>query len=308
MRREPPFLTSRSCSTACKRASSSSETRCSPSHDTDSIFEDTETTGLAINRWTTIPSRTAQAPDEASNTSGTPWIRPWFDNWPQFSIVNDMYINYLANTAYTRAYSYESAGWARTKGTAALDMQRNVTESQLATNQSNQDIQNQLTDRSRIADLITGAAGAPGTAATGNIGGTIQAGLGLGANMYKSVIGQQAQNQQFRQQPDAGRNGIGRQPSIRAHGHTRRLPERHQRHPGASPASPADPAIHQRTAGRNGLLANGGINWRCQVKTCMPGTVSMIGDHRRGAAPPIYRKCPGVTPALTIFHAGDVRA
>ena len=173
----------------------------------------------------------------------------WFDNWPQFSIVNDMYINYLANTAYTRAYSYESAGWARTKGNAALDMQRNVTESQLATNQANQDIQNQLTDRSRIADLITGAAGVLGTAATGNIGGTIQPAWASARTCTRALSDSRRktssspttrcrQEWHWTQTKHTGawpRKATTRTPSTPS---------------SASPAGPADPAIHQRTAGR----------------------------------------------------------
>ena len=204
----------------------------------------------------------------------------WFDNWPQFTIVNDMYINYLANTAYTRAYSYDSAGWTRTKGLAALDMQRNITESQLATNQSNQDIQNQLTDRSRIADLITGASGILGTAATGNIGGAIQGGLGLGASMYKSLIGQQAQNQQFaNNQAQSGmaldaNQAYGR---MAAQGDYQNAINAIQAQVQQAQLTP--PSTSGQMGGNGLMLANGGINLRYQVKTMSSGIMSMVGDY-----------------------------
>lgn len=228
----------------------------------------------------------------------------WFDNWPQFSIVNDMYINYLANTAYTRAYSYESAGWARTKGTAALDMQRNVTESQLATNQANQDIQNQLTDRSRIADLITGAAGVLGTGATGNIGGTIQAGLGLGANMYKSVIGQQAQNQQFaNNQMQAGmaldaNQAYGRRATQGDYQNAINAIQAQVQQAQLTP-----PSTSGQQGGNGLMLANGGINLRYQVKTMVPGVMSMIGDYflRYGIAIHRFIEMPEKLNCMTHF-------
>lgn len=42
----------------------------------------------------------------------------WLTDFPQFSIVNNSYITQLANTAHTRAYSYQSAGWQQSKAMA----------------------------------------------------------------------------------------------------------------------------------------------------------------------------------------------
>lgn len=40
----------------------------------------------------------------------------WITDFPQFSIVNNSYITYMASTAHTRAYQYDTAGWNQTKG------------------------------------------------------------------------------------------------------------------------------------------------------------------------------------------------
>lgn len=40
----------------------------------------------------------------------------WISDFPQFSIVNNSYITYMASTAHTRAYQYDTAGWRQTKG------------------------------------------------------------------------------------------------------------------------------------------------------------------------------------------------
>lgn len=37
----------------------------------------------------------------------------WLTDFPQFSLVNNNYLTYLAGTVHTRNYSYQSAGWAK---------------------------------------------------------------------------------------------------------------------------------------------------------------------------------------------------
>ena len=43
----------------------------------------------------------------------------WLADFPQFSIVNNNYITYMASTANTRAYQYKNASWAQDKSLAA---------------------------------------------------------------------------------------------------------------------------------------------------------------------------------------------
>lgn len=61
----------------------------------------------------------------------------WLADFPQFSIVNSNYITYLASTAHTRAYRYESAGWQNAKSNAASDLAYTQAMNQTALNEAN---------------------------------------------------------------------------------------------------------------------------------------------------------------------------
>lgn len=61
----------------------------------------------------------------------------WLADFPQFSIVNSNYITYLASTAHTRAYQYESAGWQNAKSNAAADLAYTQAMNQTALNEAN---------------------------------------------------------------------------------------------------------------------------------------------------------------------------
>lgn len=49
----------------------------------------------------------------------------WLSDFPQFSIVNSNYLTYMASSAHTRAYQYNSAGWTLQKGNAATNLTYN---------------------------------------------------------------------------------------------------------------------------------------------------------------------------------------
>lgn len=61
----------------------------------------------------------------------------WLADFPQFSIVNSNYITYLASTAHTRAYQYESAGWQNAKSNASSDLAYSQAMNQTALNEAN---------------------------------------------------------------------------------------------------------------------------------------------------------------------------
>ena len=61
----------------------------------------------------------------------------WLADFPQFSIVNSNYITYLASTAHTRAYQYESAGWQNAKSNAASDLAYTQAMNQTALDEAN---------------------------------------------------------------------------------------------------------------------------------------------------------------------------
>lgn len=105
----------------------------------------------------------------------------WFQDFPQMSIVNDEYVNYLASTTNRRQYSYNAAGWSQQKSLAGNQLTYDQAQQQLGTNQTNKDIEN----RAAITAAELGAIGKfpnlPGMA------------LGI-ANAYNQY---QASNEQF---------------------------------------------------------------------------------------------------------------
>lgn len=79
----------------------------------------------------------------------------WFQDFPQMSIVNDEYVNYLASTTNRRQFSYNSAGWAQQKSLAGNQLTYEQAQQQLGTNKTNKDIEN----RAAITAAALGAIG-----------------------------------------------------------------------------------------------------------------------------------------------------
>lgn len=79
----------------------------------------------------------------------------WFQDFPQMSIVNDEYVNYLASTTNRRQFSYNAAGWSQQKSLAGNQLTYDQAQQQLATNQTNKDIEN----RAAITSAALGAIG-----------------------------------------------------------------------------------------------------------------------------------------------------
>lgn len=127
------------------------------------------------------------------------------DNFPQFAIVNNNYITYLASSANRRAYNYQSAGWqldranavaanqysnAVTSQGAALD---NATMLQSAMLENASRSRNQAAVESVVGGLTQVAHGmnglTPGTAGAGIAGGVASALMGVAgaANQYANA-------------------------------------------------------------------------------------------------------------------------
>lgn len=79
----------------------------------------------------------------------------WFQDFPQMSIVNDEYVNYLASTTNRRQFSYNAAGWSQQKSLAGNQLTYDQAQQQIGTNQTNKDIEN----RAAIAAAALGAIG-----------------------------------------------------------------------------------------------------------------------------------------------------
>ena len=131
-------------------------------------------------------------------------------DFPRFSIVNNSGIAYLASTAHSRAYSFQSADWANQKTQMGINNALAATgiENQYANQgntlaQGNRNAmlgisQNQATQStaittgnmqanqniSNVSGAVSGAAGVLGNAASGNIGGAVGSAVGAGVSMW----------------------------------------------------------------------------------------------------------------------------
>lgn len=78
----------------------------------------------------------------------------WFQDFPQMSIVNDEYVNYLASTTNRRQFSYNAAGWSQQKSLAGNQLTYDQAQQQLRTNQTNKDIANRAAITSAALSAI----------------------------------------------------------------------------------------------------------------------------------------------------------
>lgn len=118
-------------------------------------------------------------------------------NFPMFSIVNNNYITYMASTAHSREYSYQAAGWqlARTNMASALSYDQAVRG--MDTAEANQAISQRAGYEQMAIGIGTGAIGAVGQFATGNIGKGINAAANTAASAANSAISLGANQAQF---------------------------------------------------------------------------------------------------------------
>lgn len=121
----------------------------------------------------------------------------WFQGFPQFTLVNDEYVNYLASSVNSRNFSYQSAGWSLAKSNATAQLGYDQTMQSLAVAQQNKDIQN-------VADVANGVLSAVGSLASGSIGGALMGAAGTGVNLVSSNM--QFANTQNLTASQAGQN------------------------------------------------------------------------------------------------------
>lgn len=129
----------------------------------------------------------------------------WISNFPQFSIVNNNYLSYMASTANTRAWSYESAGWTLDRSRAANELGLEQSMRGLDVNAENQRISQQLARDSMIYSIGGGLMGATAQFAAGQVSkgavslantaaNAAQSAASIGANqqMFENTQGQQS--------------------------------------------------------------------------------------------------------------------
>lgn len=128
-----------------------------------------------------LPSGGEPFPHSEYNEEGLD-IAIQFSNFPQFSLVNNQYIYYLASNRNRLAYQFSSADWSQQKALTAAQLSFNQSGANMQNAWANQQVANQanwaLSGISQEKNLWSGAtsmassgAGALGAAASGNAGG-----------------------------------------------------------------------------------------------------------------------------------------
>ncbi len=190
----------------------------------------------------------------------------WFQNFPQMSIVNDEYVNYLATTVNRRQYSYDSAGWSQQKSLAGNQLTFDQAQMGLATNQANQDITN-------MATIANGALSAVGSLAGGNVIGAAMGAAGTAVN-YMTSNAQFANNQalqgQYADQNKAMSDWAAKgdyQNAIAGINAT------------VQDAALTQPSQSGQMSGDGFSLSNGLMVVQMRYKTITPGMLSIVGNY-----------------------------
>lgn len=127
-----------------------------------------------------------------------------YQNFPQFSIVNNMYLYYMASNIHSLQYQFQSADWSQQKALTGASLSYNQATQNMNTAWANQQVANQanwaLSDISQEKNTwngVQGAAanglGAVGSLISGDIGGAINgavnaAGSGVNAALNADWI------------------------------------------------------------------------------------------------------------------------
>lgn len=121
----------------------------------------------------------------------------WFQTFPQFSLVNDEYLNYLVSTQNTREARYAGAGWTLARSNAASRLSYNQALTNMSNAYANNQLSNQQFQNSLMGSIGNTALGALSALAGGNIGGAL-GGVASGIiNTGVSVANQDLTNQMF---------------------------------------------------------------------------------------------------------------
>lgn len=121
----------------------------------------------------------------------------WLQSFPQFSLVNDEYLNYLVSTQNTRQASYAGAGWSLARSNAASELSYNQVETNQVNERQNQTLKNQQFNNQLTANGANAVVGAIGSLLGGNVFGAVS---GLGSSVINNgaaFVNNQLSNQMF---------------------------------------------------------------------------------------------------------------
>lgn len=110
----------------------------------------------------------------------------WVQGFPQFSLVNDEYLNYLASTKNTREAQYAGAGWSLERSNASAELAYNQAQTNFQYSVYDNEIRNQQFQNSLMGSVGNAALGALGQAASLNFGGALST---VGSTAINSAVG-----------------------------------------------------------------------------------------------------------------------
>lgn len=127
-----------------------------------------------------------------------------YDNFPQFSIVNNGYLMQVASTTHSRQYQYQAAGWVKDKSMMNAANQVTNWNTQAGAQIANQAISQDLARKNQFASALKGGIGAVGALAGLNIGGAVSGALNTAIDYVNTGAQIAGQQQQFANTMDAG--------------------------------------------------------------------------------------------------------
>lgn len=189
-----------------------------------------------------------------------------FDDWPQFSILNDSYNIYLASSAHSRAYSYEAAGWTRDKSQMGADLRYETNQRRMETARNQRNLQDAATS---VNNLIGSAGAALGGDPAAGASGFITGGISQAANRATWEMGQEQQRWENDQNYQLANQVIQGDYQQTVAGIDATVQD----------ASLTPPALAGATGGMGFNLSQGFIGLRVTAKQIGSGALSVVGEY-----------------------------
>jgi hypothetical protein len=210
-----------------------------------------------------------------------------FDDWPQFSILNDSYSIYLASNAHSRAYSYESAGWSRDKSQSSADLSYETSNRRIDTARNQRNI-------NQAAGAVNSLLGAAGS------GDMKSAGIGLAQSAVSGAANYASSELGFKQQEWENDANYKLQNKVIKGDYENTV---HGINATVQDAALTPPSVAGASGGMGFNLSNGFIGLRVCAKMLSTGAMAAVGEYwlRYGYAIRRYMKVPANLVCMTHF-------
>lgn len=121
----------------------------------------------------------------------------WIQTFPQFALVNDEYLNYLASTQNTRSAQYAGAGWTLERSNASAELAYDQAQTNFQYAVYDNEIRNQQFQNSLMGSVGNSALGAIGQLFSLNFGGAISSAASTAINSAVNIANNDLTNQSF---------------------------------------------------------------------------------------------------------------